>query len=201
MKITHRLIPNGNLNQDLIFFEDLFLTYHSSLLAFAYKYVNDKQVAEDIVQDVFMALWARKHKLDFSESIKPYLYKATLNKSLTYLNSIHEEKSIDDKDIEYALHQKIVSYNQQDSLLLKEITQEIRFFVNTLPPQCKKVFQLSREDNLKNKEIAEKLKISEKTVEGHIRKALFELRNHLIKLNLMDIIVCLYVCDTLFTVF
>lgn len=197
MKIPHRLIPNSNLDQDFTLFEELFLTYHSSLLAFAYKYVNDKQIAEDIVQDVFMALWIRKHKIDFNESIKPYLYKATLNKSLNYIKSIREEKRIDDQDIEYLLHQKIVSYNQQDSLILKEITTEINALVNKLPPQCKKVFQLSREENLKNKEIAERLQISEKTVEAHMRKALFELRNHLIKLNLMDLVGCLYFIDNL----
>lgn len=167
------------MKQDFIIFEDLFQTYHRSLLLFAYKYVNDKQAAEDIVQDVFMVLWMRRHELDFSESMKPYLYKATYHKSLTYLSSLKDSLSIDDQDTRMLIHQKIVGNNQPDSLLLKEIEQEIVTFINTLPPHCKTVFQLSRGANLKNREIAERLNISEKTVEWHIRKALFDLRNHL----------------------
>lgn len=191
MKTSNKLIPDNDLSLSLVFFEDLFQTYHRSLLAFAYKYVNNKQVSEDIVQDVFMALWMRKNEINFNDPIKPYLYKATLNKALTYLGSVRTNMSIDDQDIKALLHQKIISYDQQDSLLLKEISQEIYLFTDTLPAQCKKVFQLSRGANLKNKEIAAKLNISEKTVEGHIRKALSELRIHLTKLDLMTLIWCL----------
>lgn len=174
------------MKQDFIIFEDLFQTYRHSLLLFAYKYVNDKQAAEDIVQDVFIALWIRRDEIDFSQPIKPYLYKATYHKSLTYLSSLKNSLNIDEKDTRMLIHQKIVSYNQPDSLLLQEIEQEIITFANMLPPQCKTVFQLSRGANLKNREIAERLNISEKTVEGHIRKALFGLRNHLIAKKIIE---------------
>lgn len=180
-------IKNDPLKQDFILFEDLFHDYYCPLLAFANKYTNDKQASEDIVQDVFLALWMKRKSIDFDNSIKPYLYKATYNKSISYLNSLQESLSIDEQNIKLQLQQKIISYDLQDSLLLKEISDEIISCVDTLPEQCRKVFLLSRGKGLKNKEIALQLNISEKTVEGHISKALAELRAHLKRLDLLPV--------------
>ncbi|MCD7932400.1 MAG: sigma-70 family RNA polymerase sigma factor [Tannerellaceae bacterium] len=127
----------------------------------------------------------KKDTIDFSESIKPYLFKAVYNRSLNYLSSLHPQVDIGEENTYQLLHKQITSYNQQDSLLLKEVEEEIKRFIETLPPQCSKVYKLSREENLKNREIAEKLNISEKTVEDHIRKALRELRSHLAKSGFM----------------
>ncbi len=181
------ITKNKALKQDFIFFEDLFHIYYCSLLAFANKYTNDRQASEDIVQDVFMALWMKRDTINFNDPIKPYLYKATYNKSITYLNSLQENVNIDEQNIKLQLQQKIISFDLQDSLLLKEVSEEIISCVDTLPEQCRKVFLLSRGQGLKNKEIALQLNISEKTVEGHISKALAEIRSHLRKLDLMPL--------------
>lgn len=178
-------VPNDTLKQDFILFEDLFHLYYCPLIAFADKYTNDKQASEDIVQDVFMALWIKRGAINFSDPIKPYLYKATYNKSISYIHSQQSNHSMDEQDIKLLLQQKITSYEVQDSLLLKEVADEIAICVDKLPAQCRKVFLLSRGQGLKNKEIAKQLDISEKTVEGHISKALSELRSHLKKLDLM----------------
>lgn len=183
------------LKQDFTFFEDLFHVYYCPLLAFANKYTNDKQASEDIVQDVFLALWMKRESIDFSIPIKPYLYKATHNKSLSYLNSLQTNLNIDEQNIKLQLQQKIISYDLDESLLLKELSEEIISCVDTLPEQCRKVFLLSRGQGLKNKEIALQLNISEKTVEGHISKALSELRLHLKKLDLIPAVwYILYQC-------
>lgn len=188
-------VPNDALKQDFILFEDLFHLYYCPLTAFADKYTNDKQASEDIVQDVFMALWIKRSTINFSDPIKPYLYKATYNKSINYINSQQSSHSIEEQDIKFLLQQKIISYDLQDSLLLKEVSDEIASCVDTLPAQCRKVFLLSRGQGLNNKEIAEQLKISEKTIEGHISKALSELRSHLKKLDLMPAVwYILYQC-------
>lgn len=178
-------VPNNTLKQDFILFEDLFHLYYCPLIAFADKYTNDKQASEDIVQDVFMALWIKRESINFSDPIKPYLYKATYNKSISYIHSQQSNYSMDEQDIKLLLQQKIISYEVQDSLLLKEVADEIAICVDKLPAQCRKVFLLSRGQGLKNKEIAKQLDISEKTVEGHISKALSELRSHLKRLDLM----------------
>ena len=188
MHIKSNHLRNENLKYNFLFFEELFHTYYGSLLLYASKYTNEKQAAEDIVQDVFTALWMKREEIDFNEPIKAYLFKATYNKSLNYLHSTRKNINIDEEAIKYKLQQKIQSFDQQDSILLKEITNEIESFVDTLPAQCRKVFLLSRGEGMKNKEIAKKLNISEKTVEGHISKALGELRIHLKVLDLMPAI-------------
>ena len=180
-------LRNKEIDHCFLFFEELFKQYYSSLLVYANKFINNSYAAEDIVQDVFMSLWIRRDAIDFEEPIKAYLYKATYHKSITYLNHLQNDINIDEQSIRYKLEQKILSFDHQDSLLLKELSTEINLFVDTLPVQCRKVFLLSRGKGLKNKEIAGLLGISEKTVEGHISKALFGLRSHLKKMDLMPI--------------
>ena len=184
MHKTNRSIHTHYVDQKLARFQDLFNSYYHSLTAYAYKIVDDHQGAEDIVQDVFMALWIKKDIFDFEEPIQPYLYKAVHNRSLNYLKT--QSPLILVSDIATMLHQEIIQSNQEDSLLLKEISEEIRDFVESLPNQCKNVFKLSRLSNLKHKEIAVYLNISEKTVESHIRKALNDLRTHLKKAGLIS---------------
>lgn len=177
-------------HRKLTFFEEMFHIYYKPLYAYAYRYVNDKQAAEDIVQDVFLALWIKKNEVNFDEPIKSYLYKATYNKAINYLTSVAVQR-VDKGTIDGLLNMEILSCNQYDTLLLKEITHEINVVVETLPPQCKKVFRLSRGANMKNKEIASLLGISEKAVEKHITKALTEIRNYLIRMDLMPVLLCM----------
>ena len=134
-----------------------------------------------------MALWVNRNEIDFEEPVKPYLYRATYNRSINHLNSVLVQRRVDHTDnLDELIDYEILSYNQHDNLLLKEIEEEISSFVKTLPEQRKKVFLLSREENMKNKEIAFLLNISEKTVEKHITKALSDIRTHLTQTGLMS---------------
>lgn len=172
---------------ELMLFQELFERYFRSLVTYAYRYVNDWNVSEDIVQDVFMALWVNRNEIDFEEPVKPYLYRATYNRSINHLNSVLVQRRVDHADnLDELIDYEILSYNQHDNLLLKEVEEEISSFVKTLPEQRKKVFLLSREENMKNKEIAFLLNISEKTVEKHITKALSDIRTHLTQTGLMS---------------
>lgn len=194
MKILkeNRLNISRNRASDVSLFQELFDSYFQSLVTYAFRFVNDWQAAEDITQDVFMALWVKKEDIDFDQPVKPYLYRAVYNRSINYLNSALMQKRIEGVDtIDELINQEILSYNQHDALLLKEITAEINNFVETLPPQCRNVYKLSREENLKNKEIAARLDISEKAVEKHITKALTEIRNHLVHLDILSMLICL----------
>lgn len=172
---------------ELMLFQELFERYFRSLVTYAYRYVNDWNVSEDIVQDVFMALWVNRNEIDFEEPVKPYLYRATYNRSINHLNSVLVQRRVDHTDnLDELIDYEILSYNQHDNLLLKEIEEEISSFVKRFPEQRKKVFLLSREENMKNKEIAFLLNISEKTVEKHITKALSDIRTHLTQTGLMS---------------
>lgn len=167
-------------------FKRLFDEYFSSLVILAYRYVNDWQAGEDIVQDVFISLWMKKEEVNFNDPIRPYLYKSTYNRSMNYLNSVYIRNTLEHPEsIDGQINQELLLYNQHDTLLLRELSAEIESCVEKLPPKCRKVYRLSRQEHLKNKEIALRLNISEKAVEKHITKALCSIRTHLIEIGLM----------------
>ena len=106
---------------ELMLFQELFERYFRSLVTYAYRYVNDWNVSEDIVQDVFMALWVNRNEIDFEEPVKPYLYRATYNRSINHLNSVLVQRRVDHTDnLDELIDYEILSYNQHDNLLLKE---------------------------------------------------------------------------------
>lgn len=165
-------------------FQHLFDNYFKVLTIYSYKFVNNWHTAEDITQDVFMSLWINKKEIDFSKPIIAYLYRAIYNRSINYINSsLTQNRREANRTVDEMINDEIMSYNQYDELLLKEMAANIDSFIETLPNQCKKVYKMSRIENLKNKEIAHILNISEKTVEKHISKALEELRSHLMRIK------------------
>ncbi|MCC8154736.1 MAG: RNA polymerase sigma-70 factor [Tannerellaceae bacterium] len=167
------------------FFRQLYQKYYESLVAYAYHYVNNWEISEDIVQEVFLILWTKREDVDFTEPIKPYLYKAVYNKSMNHISSTYTQTRVGMDSTDEMINRIIVECNQYDTLLAKETAKEIETAINGLSPQCKKIFLLSREQHLKNKEIATLLEISEKAVEKQITKALGEIRNHLKQLGLL----------------
>jgi len=170
-----------NSNQEIV--EELFRRYYKILCAYAYRLVNDKHVAEDIVQEVFYELWKKQEQLSFDTTIKYYLFRSIYTRSLNHLSS----KNV--MNLEYlkrSPEQKIQeiyvqshSLDQENELSVKELQEKIDKTINSLPEQCRKVFILSRKYELKNKEISEHLGISIKSVEKHISKALSILRSNL----------------------
>ena len=181
MQISH----NNYFDQRLHLFRHLFDIYFKQLTAYAFKIVDDYQEAEDIVQDVFMSLWINKDFFDFDKSVKPYLFKAVYNRSINYLKSKKPIIDITKSETDQLLSNEIIFSDQEESLLLKETQEKIKEFVETLHPQCRKVFKLSRVSGLKNKSIADILNISEKTVESHISKALKGLRIYLKEIGII----------------
>lgn len=188
-------MPQNDKNkQELLVLENLFKRYYKPLRAYAFRFLNHQAVSEDIVQDVFFELWARRDSIRFDEadSVKSYLFKSVYNRSINILNSgnLKELSSLDGVNETHILDNLLSTHiqSQEQSLLLKELETEIASFIETLPPQCKKIFILSRVHELKNREIAEKLGISVKAVEKQISKALTGLKTHLLKKDLLFII-------------
>ncbi|MFN0257590.1 RNA polymerase sigma-70 factor [Pedobacter ureilyticus] len=183
--------------EDLTFFEDLFKQYYATLKLYAMRYVNNKEIAEDIAQDVFFYVWENRAKIDFSAPIRPYLLKAIFNRSVNHSKSKYATVNVSiEENIDYYIEKYIQTsvMHQEDSLLLKEINAEITACVNELPEQCRKVFTLSRNIGLANKDIANQLDISVKTVEKHITKALKELKIHLQKQGYLEALLLLISC-------
>ena len=181
---------NGD-NSKLVALEELFRRFYKPLRAYAFRFVNDKDIAEDIVQDAFLELWSRQDYIRFDDnSVQSYLFKTVYNRSINVINKkIQQNQCSLDQDNEDLVLDQYLYTQMQDSeqiLILQELDKEILTFIDTLPPQCKKIFLLSRTYDLKNREIAEQLGISIKAVEKQISKALFGLKHYLIEKELIS---------------
>jgi RNA polymerase sigma-70 factor (ECF subfamily) len=154
-------------------FEQIFKTHFKNLHAYAFTILRDEATAEEMVQQVFFKLWERAENFSFSGSLASYLYRAVHNESL---NHIKHEKVKASHRLHVVYRMKNQTENAHGRLVNKELENKLSEALNELPEQCRTVFQLSRFEDLKYREIADKLNISVKTVENHMGKALKLLR-------------------------
>lgn len=158
-------------------FEQLFKTYFKRLHAYAYTILRDEAEAEEMVQQVFFKLWERNDTQSLSGSISAYLYRAVHNESLNY---IKHQKVRSNYQMHVAYTKKNDIENPDKKLTTGELEKRIQTALNELPEQCRTIFQMSRFDDLKYREIADKLNISVKTVENQMGKALKLMRIKLV---------------------
>lgn len=165
-------------------YEILFQLVYPQLCAYANKFLNDMDEAEEITQEVFYRLWENRHLLDEDDSVKGYLFTAVKNRCLHFL----EHQKVKNKYSE--ILQYVYAHSQEDSaheiLVANELDKEFSKALEHLPSQCRKIFELNRMQGLKYAEIASHLKISQKTVETQMSRAL-----HKLKLQLKDYILVL----------
>jgi len=160
--------------------KDLFDIYYTPLFLVSRQYLFDEFAADTVVCDLFYRLWESRKFLKIEISLKSYLFSSVRNLSLNYLrdNYIDKQISINELDMSSPLLFTSDEY-PLGKLIEKELTEKIYEEINTLPPETKQVFILSRFEGLKNPEIAEKLGISINTVKYHMKKALSILREKL----------------------
>jgi len=171
-----RDIVDGIAEGDEMAFEGLFKSFFAELTIYATRFVEDMENAEEIVQDIFFNLWNNRLKLNINTSIKAYLYTTVRN---TCLNLI-KHKKVESKYREHFSRQlREDELKPEDWMDGNELQKKINDTIDKLPPERKKVFVMSRFENLKYKEIAEQLDISVKTVENQMGKALKFLREEL----------------------
>ena len=153
-------------------------------IRFAYFYVLDKQVAEDLVMDSFLYYWENRDNVDIKGNLIAYILKILKHKSLDYLklqkihNAAHEkmrEEALWDLDKNIASLEQFESYD----VITDECRRMVMDAVKHLPEKTRRIFLLSRVRNMKYNEIAEEMGLSEKSVEYHITKALKVLREKL----------------------
>lgn len=156
-------------------FKILFQNYYASLCYFANQYVKEDHAAEEIVQEVFLKIWEKRKIIKIETSVKQYLYKSVRNSSLNFIqhNKVKNQYAM---DIIENFKQEI---DPTKYYLEVGLAEKIEESINSLPEKRKEIFRLCKEDGLKYKEIAEKLKISVKTVEAQMGLALKSLREKL----------------------
>ena len=174
-EIEQRII-NALKNGDERAFEGLFKSLYSQLVVFAVRFVENQESAEEIVQETFFQFWDLREKITISSSLKAYLYKSVRN---ACLNAIKHEKVV----AKYRDYFSNVLYDDElspeDWMVETELSDSIQAAIAQLPKSRRQIFEMSRFENLKYREIAEKLNISVKTVENQMGSALKFLREEL----------------------
>ena len=151
-------------------FEQYYKDHYKLFFVAAYKYLGDAGQAQEVVNDVFVTLWQTAEKVTIQSSLKAYLHKSVINRSLNLLdknkrvrqqqqNTLRAEESAESRDME-----------------TNELKVRLYEAIDQLPEQCRKVFRMSRFEQLKQQEIADRLGISIKTVKNHITNALQQLK-------------------------
>ncbi len=150
-------------------FRLLFDHFASRLTAFALSILKSKQAATEVADDVLMKIWMQRGSLHQVENIKVYLYTATKNTALNYLSrKAHEMITLPFDHINIQLRDEQCPEHQ---MITEEIFQKIHSAVDELPPRCKMIFKLVREDGLKYKEVADILNLSVNTVDAQMVEA------------------------------
>ncbi|MDJ1500829.1 RNA polymerase sigma-70 factor [Xanthocytophaga agilis] len=149
----------------------LFRRYYPVLCSHAIRYVYSREIAEDLVAEIFHDFWKNRIFEQVHSSYRSYLFKTVRNRSFNYLRQkLTSSISVED----FPVICEVQSSDQQ--MFYDELYQMIQRTVDEMSPKCQKVFLMSRFDGKKNHEIAEEMQISQRTVEVHISNALALLR-------------------------
>ncbi|MBA7548867.1 ECF RNA polymerase sigma factor SigW [subsurface metagenome] len=183
MDISEKDIIQKLKNGDEPIFQFIFKKYYTGLYYYAKKYLGDKHNAEEVVQNTFLKLWEKRETFTIRKSFSSYLYKTVYNNCLNFL----KHQQVKEKYKEYYTQKirnaeeyySISQESGQSIYIAKELKSKIDKAIQELPGQCRKIFELSRFEGLKNHEIAEKLEISINTVQKQISIALCKLRSAL----------------------
>ena len=158
-------------------FENVFKANFKNLYAYANTIVHDDVMAEEMVQNVFCRLWEKREHIQIRESVGGYLYRSVYHESLNYLKHV----KVRDAYQAYMINQLADSNNAVYEIELGELEERLGLALLEMPEKCRTIFQMSRFEELKYQEIADKLEIPVKTVENQMGKAL-----KLLRLKLVD---------------
>jgi len=148
---------------------ELYRKYWRSLYITSYNVLKNKQLCEDIVQEIFISIWNRRENLSIKTSLKSYLYACVRYQVFAQIKKNRKMLRV---DLFNAIDQRIEYTSPETEFVYKELVQQMNKAIESLPKKCKRVYLLSRNENLSNLEIANELHISKKTVENHMTKAL-----------------------------
>jgi RNA polymerase sigma-70 factor (ECF subfamily) len=157
-------------------FEDLFRAFYGDLCNYAYQYSRDKDTAEEIVQDLFYKLWEKKETIMIRSSIRSYLYRSVYNNAMMLIREKNVRKTTNTLPED---SQMFPGQMPDEQLETRELDRVVESTLSAMPKKVRRIFEMSRFEGLKYKEIADKLLISIKTVEANMGKALKLFRENL----------------------
>ncbi|GAA4276145.1 RNA polymerase sigma-70 factor [Aquimarina mytili] len=149
--------------------------HYNELCAYIYSLSKNKQLAEDIVQNVMLKIWKNREKLTINTSIKNYLYKSCYYELIDNFKKNKKELNY----IEQIKNEVLEVFIDEDTDFVKNQIQKVKVEIDKLPPKCKEVFILNKMQGFKYKEVAEQLGVSIKTVEAQLSKAMSRIKEAL----------------------
>jgi RNA polymerase sigma-70 factor (ECF subfamily) len=160
-------------------FEAIYNRYWDKLFDSSYKRLHNTAVCEEIIQDLFVRIWEKRFSVIITTGLKNYLYTAVKYAVIDH----YRKELLQSNFISASKYRPDLDNTTEDSIFINDLKNHLEGIINTLPPKCRGVYEMSRLEHKSNKEIAAILNISEKTVEGHLTKALQHIR-----LNVGDIL-------------
>jgi len=183
--VTDNEIINSINQGNLLAFQQPYTQYYVGLCVYAKQFTKTKEVAEEVVQDVFLNLWEQKGHLNITSSLKAYLFASVRNRCLDYLKHlqvVHKFNEHYSHLLNEAEDLYFFSRESGESLLIADqLKKEVSEAIDSLPEQCRKIFMMSRFEGLKHQEIASSLGITKNTVQHQVSIALGKLREALKK--------------------
>lgn len=168
-------VSNGNQQA----FQTLFSEYYDRLFHYIYGFIKSKQITEELVMDVFLKIWLGRDIILQIKKFDSFLFRVAHNKSIDFLRSVARDPEFRDLLSEQI---QLANTDQADSsILLQEYEIKLREAISLLSPQRKKVYQLSREEDMTHDQIAARLNLSKNTINNHIVEAQKFIRNYLSK--------------------
>ncbi|MDR2414459.1 MAG: RNA polymerase sigma-70 factor [Odoribacteraceae bacterium] len=161
-------------------FACVFRAHYKGLLSYAGRILRDAELANDTVQEAFCRLYENRARVAITSSIKAYLYKTVFNACLDAIKHRKIEHAYVNQELFDFYLSRIVQTPEAEMAMHDEtINEELQKAIARLPDRCREIFLLSRQEGLSNKQVAERLSISEKTVETQMTRALARLRKEL----------------------
>lgn len=161
--------------RDEMAFKIIYESYQSQVLTFANKYLKSRQLAEEVMQEVFLKLWNLKEKLVTINDLESYILTITRNRAFDALRKLkRENRFVQPIEISDDVRENLT----EEKILLDDTRQVLERGIDLLPPQQKLVYQLCHQRGLKYDEVAEQLGISPQTVHRHMKLALSSLRSY-----------------------
>ncbi len=175
-------INKVSLYDDQSYFEKIYAAYYNKLFRLSLSIVKSEEIAEEVYDDVMLNIWEKRKQLNEINNFTVYLYVSVKNASLRHLSRSSKISSVNINDVIVDIED--MNPIAHERLIAREFMEKINTVIASLPPQCKLVFKLVKEDGLKYKEVAEILDISVKNVEYHMGNALKKISNSISAYNL-----------------
>jgi len=164
-------------NGDKAAFNELYLLLESKLYNFAFSFIGEREISQEIVNDAFLKLWLNRGKLDTIKNLQVYLFVLIKNASLNYLRNI-SFKQINEPQLTERFYFTVAADPSQ-LLISKELQKRLLKEIDKLPPRCKLIFKMIKEDELSCNEVAAVLGLSNKTVFAQLSIALLKIESAL----------------------